>query len=151
MTPIVFIFAFGMFSSRTPKGEIFLPFIIFSVVLFLLGVFSLLNLIEMIIQKKVYEFNIKQNELTITRYINNKENEKFYIQKSDLKSFKNYYKNNYGAVTTTYEFYLKNGNTINITETFGKDEEKVLYALLEFGYIPDWMIDKFKEKGMVKR
>lgn len=151
MTPIVFLFAFGMFMSRTSEGEIFLPFLIVSVILFLIGIFATLNLIEMITQKKVYEFNIKENELIITRYINNKEDKKFYIQKNNLKSFKNHYKDNYGAVTTTYEFYLKSGSSIHISENFGKDEKEIMDAFLLFGYIPKWMINKFDEKNMIKR
>lgn len=150
MTPIVFLFAFGMFFSRTPEEEIFLPFLIVSVVLFLIGIFATFNLFEMITKKRVYEFDFNDNELTITRYINKKEDKKFHIQKSNLESFENNYRDNYGAVTTTYTFYLKSGSSIHISENFGRDEKKIMDAFLLFGYIPKWMIDKFDEKGMVR-
>lgn len=136
MTPIVFLFAYGMFSSRTANGEIFPPFFIVSIVFFLLGLFGLHQFFEMLTEKKEYHFEINKSDIFIKKYINQKIETSYHIQRNNLKSFNSSYHNNYGAVTTTYEFLLKDDSSIKIVEDFGKDENKIMEGFILFGYLP---------------
>lgn len=144
--PFVFLFAYGMLMS----SEAFWPFFISGLAFLVLGVVGLKDLFEMLTQTKEYAFEIDKNTLRIEKMINMKVVETYCIEKQNIQTFTNRYRHNYGAVTTIYEFHLKDGSLVKIEEDFGSDEVKIMQGLFQYGYIPQSMIEQFRKGGLLK-
>lgn len=144
--PFVFLFSYGMLVN----SEAFLPFFFGGLAYLVLGVFGLKHLFEMLTETVEYVFEIDEQRLQVEKLVNAQVVNRYSIEKQNIETFSNRYRDNYGAVTTTYEFVLKDGIVVIIKDDFGSDEAKIMEGLLQYGYIPQSMIEQFKKRGMLK-
>ncbi len=129
MLPIVFLFTYGMVSN----GELFLPFAIVGIFLFVAGVFGLKELYEQIRHKREYSFDIDSERVNIEYFVDKELRNSYLIEKSNLDSFEIKYSKTIGT-TTRYIFHLKDGETISISEDFGKTEGVITDAFFQHSY-----------------